>query len=92
MSIMYGRLFEKVGVNISTVYGSFNNEMKHNIPGASDNPNFYATGISVVAHMHSPLIPAVHFNTRFISTTKNWFGGGTDLTPMCNKSKNFSKK
>tara|TARA_A100001037_G_scaffold90032_1_gene81576 strand:- start:467 stop:1333 length:867 start_codon:yes stop_codon:yes gene_type:complete len=92
MSIMYGRLFEKVGVNISTVYGSFNNEMKHNIPGASDNPNFYATGISVVAHMHSPLIPAVHFNTRFISTTKNWFGGGTDLTPMCNKSKNFSNK
>ena len=93
MSIMYGRVFEKVGVNISTVYGSFSNEMKKSVPGAKKNPSFYATGISVVAHMHSPLIPAAHFNTRFISTSKSWFGGGTDITPVSiEKSKAISKK
>ena len=92
MSIMYGKVFEKVGVNISTVMGSFTEEMKDKIPGAKYNPNFYATGISLVAHMHSPLIPAAHFNTRFIRTTKNWFGGGADLTPTyLNKSKTVSK-
>jgi len=92
MSIMYGRVFEKVGVNISTVMGSFTEEMKNKVPGTKNNPNFYATGISLVAHMHSPLIPAAHFNTRFIRTTKNWFGGGADLTPTyINKSKNMSK-
>ena len=92
MSLMYGKLFEKVGVNISTVYGSFNNEMRNKIPGAKNNPNFYATGISVVAHMHSPLIPAVHFNSRFINTTQSWFGGGTDITPTNNKSKMIPNK
>ena len=92
MSIMYGKVFEKVGVNISTVMGSFTEEMKNKIPGAKNNPNFYATGISLVAHMHSPFIPAAHFNTRFIRTTKNWFGGGADLTPTyINRSKNISK-
>ena len=93
MSLMYGRVFEKVGVNISTVFGSFSEEMKKSIPGAKKNPNFYATGISVVAHMHSPLIPAAHFNSRFITTSKSWFGGGTDLTPTnIKKSKTISKK
>ena len=92
MSIMHGRVFEKVGVNISTVYGAFPNDMKNKIPGAKLNPNFYATGISLVAHMHSPLIPSAHFNTRFICTSKNWFGGGADLTPTyLNKSKKISK-
>ena len=88
MSIMYGKVFEKVGVNISTVMGSFTEEMKNKIPGAKNNPNFYATGISLVAHMHSPFIPAAHFNTRFIRTTKNWFGGGADLTPMLHSKRN----
>ena len=82
ISIMHGNLFEKVGVNISTVYGEFNKEFSQKIPGAETNPAFFATGISVVSHMYSPLIPAMHFNTRYIETTKSWFGGGSDLTPI----------
>ncbi len=76
-----GKVFDKVGVNFSKVYGKFPKKFQKNILGADKDPRFWASGISVVMHMKNPLIPAMHFNTRFISTTQQWFGGGMDVTP-----------
>ena len=82
-----GKLFDKVGVNFSEVYGKFPKGFNKNIPGAKNNPNFWASGISVVMHMKNPHIPAMHFNTRYIYTTFGWFGGGIDMTPSIKDGK-----
>ena len=91
MSTLHGKVFEKAGVNISTVFGELDKEFAKNIKGTEASNQFYATGLSLVIHPTSPLVPAIHMNTRFIKTSCSWFGGGIDLNPMSEAAKSETK-